>query len=186
MISQFLSYSISQFLNLFLVSSGHFPGFLHTFPGYYPGIFQVFRGKNLEKTQTKNGLSLPRAASLRLTSSVTAKSCFVSQTSSLASLLLVLSSSWIFSWTRDNCHKTFHFTTFASCSHFCRWVLNKFGQMMDLKSKREETRPGTMRQEIAIAAAPIVAACCLVYCTARERQSPACKLVEAPVHASPK
>jgi len=32
-----------------------------------PGMFQVFPGKNLGKTQTKNGLSLPRAASLRLT-----------------------------------------------------------------------------------------------------------------------
>jgi len=57
--------------------------------------------------------------------------------------------------------------------------------MMDLKRIRDETSPGTIRQEIATAAAPSVAACCLVYCTARERQSPLCKLVEDPVQASP-
>jgi len=56
---------------------------------------------------------------------------------------------------------------------------------MDLKRTREETSPGTMRQEIAMAAAPSVAACCLVYWTARERQSPVFKLLEAPVQVSP-
>merc|ERR1711981_1290769 len=54
-------------------------------------------------------------------------------------------------------------------------------QTIDLKRMREETRPGTMRQEIAIAAAPIVAACCLVYWTARLRQSPVWRLVDPPV-----
>ena len=40
---------------------------MHFQDKFDPGMFQVFPGKNLGKTQTKNGLSLPRAASLRLT-----------------------------------------------------------------------------------------------------------------------
>jgi len=54
--------------------------------------------------------------------------------------------------------------------------------MIDLKRTSDETRPGTMRQETAIAAAPIVAACCLVNSTDIARQSAVCKSSEEPMH----
>ena len=91
-----------------------------------PGGFQVFPGKNLGKTQTKNGLSLPRAASLRLTT-VTA-----TESLSLASVHPHLP------WH----HCLFFFGEFTLPVPLHRfWIL--INQMIDLKRMRDETSPGT-------------------------------------------
>ena len=84
-------------------------GILHSSPGesYTAGVFQVSvwrhrGGKNLGGTQTKNGLSLPRAPSLRLTT--TALKCSkYQQTFSKYQQTLLRNFSWYYDhWYFDN------------------------------------------------------------------------------------
>ena len=122
---------------------------------------RYFHWKTLKSRKQKNGLSLPRAASLRLTSTVTATESPTDPSRVLLRFphhfFLSITVCFIFRrgcfHGRDNCHKILvSFTsTLASCLFSlcifpwvdCEQAGDWLGQIMDLKRTREETSPGT-------------------------------------------
>ena len=119
-IQTFSSGHSRYFLDIFLVSSVHFPEMVHT--RWFPGISRQKPWKDANKKRfvtTRGGVL---ASDHRHGDRIT-ESCFGSPTSSLASLLVFFG----------------EFTLPVPLHRF--WIL--INQMIDLKRMRDETSPGT-------------------------------------------